>query len=141
MSYSTLADNLKAYQDIDASVVLSASPHRIIQMLMAGAMEKIAKAKGHMINGDLAETGSQISWAISIIDGLRMSLDKSVDSEITKNLDDLYEYMNLQLLQANLKKDPKLLDEVTNLLKDIKSGWDGIAKEAEEIHRAQRHEK
>ena len=45
--------------------------------------------------------------------------------------------MGQRLLMANLKNDPEMLDEVASLMREIKAGWDGIAKEAAEIELAQ----
>ena len=109
-----------------ASGVEQANPHRLIQMLMDGAIEKVAKAKGYMERKDIAKKGSHISWAISIIDGLRASLDKANGGDIADNLDDLYDYMIRRLMRANLENNADLLDEVISLLRSIKSAWDGI---------------
>ncbi|MCF6323192.1 MAG: flagellar export chaperone FliS [Gammaproteobacteria bacterium] len=106
--------------------VESATPHRLIQMLMEGALDKIAAAKFNMEQNEIAKKGENISVAISIIDGLRVSLDKPTGGEIAQNLDDLYEYMGHNLLQANLKNDVNLLDEVSKLLNKIKGAWDAI---------------
>lgn len=119
------------------SGIESASPHRLIQMLMAGALEKMSAAKGFMTRGEIAPKGEQIGWAISIIDGLRVSLDKSVGGELVENLDALYDYMSQQLVLANMNNDIELLNEVAGLMREIKVGWDGIAKEAAEIEEAQ----
>ena len=119
------------------SGIESASPHRLIQMLMAGALEKIAAAKGFMARGEVGPKGEQIGWAISIIDGLRVSLDKNVGGDLVDNLDALYEYMGQQLLAANLENDTDKLDEVAGLMHEIKAGWDGIAQEAADIEEAQ----
>ncbi len=48
---------------------------------------------------------------------------------MAENLDRLYDYMERQLLQANLKNDVNILDEVSSLLKEIKVGWDAIPAE------------
>ena len=106
-----------------------ASPHRIIQMLMEGALAKIATAKGCVERGDVAEKSKQITWGMNIIQGLRSSLDAEKGGEIASNLDSLYEYMGRKLLEANLNDDTALLDEVTSLLSEIKAGWDEIPAE------------
>ncbi len=128
MNYSShLESGLEQYKKAGAQVsVESTSPHRLIQMLMEGALEKINRAKGYMQRGDVAMKGSHISWAISIIDGLRMSLDKEGSGDIAKNLDDLYEYMARRLAEANLENDIEILDEVAGLLIEIKSAWDVV---------------
>lgn len=115
------------------SGVEQANPHQLIQMLMAGALEKISIAKGHMARGNVAEKGRHISWAITIIGGLQSSLDMEKGGEIAENLNRLYHYMSSQLLQANLQNSPEILDEVTALMKNIKAGWDGISEEAQSI--------
>jgi len=106
-----------------------ANPHRLIQMLMEGALEKIAIAKGHMQRKEIADKGKNISWAISIVDGLRMSLDKDKGGDLAERLDALYDYMNRRLMEANLENNVNYLDEVSGLLKDIRSGWDQIPEQ------------
>ncbi len=119
---------LQHYQKMNADQAVSgADPHRLIVMLMQGVIEKVAKAKGYLQQGNRAEKAQQISWAISILDGLRMSLDKEQGGEIAQNLDDLYGYMEEQLLTANVKDDANLLEEVASLMKTILSGWMEIA--------------
>ncbi len=109
--------------------VESASPHRLVQMLMEGALEKILAAKGFMANEDISKKGEQISWAISIIDSLRSCLNVEVGGEFAQNLLNLYNYMEQRLVEANIKNDPLLLDEVGKLMLQIKSGWDAIPQE------------
>lgn len=106
-----------------------ASPHRLVQMLMEGALEKILTAKGFMSANNIARKGENISWAISIIDSLRSCLNVEAGGEFAENLASLYNYMEQQLLQANIKNDPKILDEVAQLMIQIKSGWDAIPQE------------
>ena len=128
MNYSPNKDRmLNQYRQVGTqSGVASASPHRLIQMLMEGALEKINLAKGYMQRGETALKGSHISWAISIIDGLRMSLDKEAGGEIAQNLDDLYDYMGRRLAEANLDNNEDILNEVSGLIVEIKSAWDAV---------------
>jgi len=111
------------------SEVEFASPHRLIQMLMEGALEKIATAKGFMVRGETAAKGEHISWAISIIGGLQGSLDMESGGEIAQNLDDLYTYMARRLTESNIHDDTAGLDEVTSLLLEIKGAWDVLPEE------------
>ncbi len=124
---------VQQYARIDTSAeVTGASPHRLVQLLMEGALEKIALARGFMERGNVAEKGRNISLAISIIDGLRVSLDKEAGGEIASNLDDLYDYMGRRLLEANVKNDAAMLEEVAGLLREIKTAWDAIPAELRE---------
>lgn len=128
MKYSNnLAKDIKQYNQVSIQTdVESAGPHRLIQMLMEGALEKITKAKGHMERAEIAAKGTNIKWAISIIDGLLMSLNKEAGGEIAENLEILYEYMQCTLVNANAENDIELLEEVSSLLITIKDGWDEI---------------
>ena len=124
MSSASARSALKEYGKVSVQSGASyASPHRLILMLLDGALEKISSAKGFMQRKEIANKGSYISWAISIIEGLRLSLDAEKGGEVAANLDNLYEYMGRRLLEANLNDDEKMLDEVSELLNTIKSAW------------------
>ncbi len=124
MSSAKAQSALKEYGKISVQSGASyATPHRLITMLLEGALEKISAAKGFMQRKEIANKGNYISWAISIIEGLRMSLDSDKGGEIAANLDNLYDYMERRLVEANAKNDEAILDEVTELLTTIKSAW------------------
>ncbi|OGT22440.1 MAG: flagellar export chaperone FliS [Gammaproteobacteria bacterium RBG_16_57_12] len=110
------------------SGVANADPHRLIQMLMEGALEKISVAKGCMQRGEVSEKGRQISWAISIINGLAAGLDMEKGGEIAQNLNALYDYMCGRLLESNIHNKVEYLDEVSELMHQIKAGWDAIPR-------------
>ena len=118
---------MKQYQQVSVhSGIMDASPHRLVQMLMEGALEKIALAKGNMTNNEIANKGENISKAIAIIGGLQSSLNKDAGGEIAENLNSLYDYMSHRLVIANLRNDESILDEIAGLMVEIKIGWDGI---------------
>lgn len=128
MNYQQMGDALKQYHQIDErSGLEGASPHRLIQMLLTGALSRIAAAQGCIARKNIAKKGEQISAAISIIEGLRASLDLDRGGEIAANLEQLYDYMSRRLVQANARNDSAILSEIQGLLREIKSGWDGIA--------------
>jgi flagellar protein FliS len=128
----TRAGALAQYQSVSVSSgVEDATPHRLVQMLMEGALEKIAIAKGYMLHDVPAEKGRFISWAISIISGLQSSLDMDGGGEISRNLEDLYDYMIRRLGQAGASNDPAILDEVSSLLLELKTAWDVIPRQLE----------
>jgi len=131
MNYATGHSALKQYRNVGTqSSVESADSHRLVQMLMDGALEKISTAKGFMLRGAIAEKGAHISWAIAIIDGLRAALNKEKGGEIAQNLEDLYDYMGRRLLQANVENKTEMLDEVSSLMLEIKSAWEAIPQHA-----------
>ncbi len=121
------ARGLSEYRRMDArGKVESASPHRLIQLLMERALMKIGAARVHMERGAVADKGRDIGDAISVVGGLRASLNHKADARLAGNFDALYDYMERRLLQANLKNEPGLLDEVAGLMRELKEAWDAI---------------
>lgn len=119
---------LKQYRSLGIeSQVSHASAHRLIQLLFEGALGRLAAAQGAIERGDYSAKGENLSKAIGIIGGLRSSLDMEA-GEVSDNLDRLYEYMNLRLLEASAQNDQAKVGEVVQLLKTLKSGWDEIAQ-------------
>jgi flagellar protein FliS len=109
---------------------LDASPHQLVQMMLDGALGRIAAARGAMESGAIASKGALIGKAIGLIDGLRGGLNLERGGEIAANLSALYAYMGQRLLEANLRNDAAALDEVAGLLKQIRSGWEAIGPAA-----------
>ena len=138
MSSAKHAPGINAYNQVAVQTsVLDASPHRLIQMLLNAALEKIAKAKGFMLNKKIAEKGAQIGLAVSIVDALRASLDKERGGEISENLENLYDYITRRLTEANMSNKIDILDEVIALLLPIKEAWDAIPEDVRAAHQHQ----
>ena len=118
--------NLKAYKStsLDAELAV-ADPHRVIQMLMQGVLERVAQAKGAIERRDYEAKAYAISKAMAIINGLQDSLDLS-HGQVPQDMLALYLYMKDRLTDASTQMDVAALDEVTNLMTTIKSAWDQI---------------
>jgi len=112
------------------SGVDGASPHRLIQMLYEGALERIAQAKGAMQQERHVQRAELIRKAVNIVMALQGSLNDEEGGDMTASLDNLYDYIVRTLLFANAHNDPAKLDECGRLLGELKSAWDGIAPEA-----------
>ena len=118
---------LRQYQQIGVqSSIVDASPHRLIQMLLEGALDRVAKARGCVIRGEVPEKCRYIGSAMAIVDGLAASLNLEAGGEIANNLLALYDYLGRRLLQANVESSAPILDEISSLLGQIKEGWDAI---------------
>lgn len=119
---------LREYQRIKVnSDVEEATPHRLIQLMMERVLAKIAMARGLLSQGEVGRKGELIGDAISIINGLQVSLNHKADQKLADNFDALYNYMTRRLLEANLRNDADILLEVAGLMNEIKEAWDAIA--------------
>ena len=122
--------------------VASADPHRLTLMLMQGALDRIAYAKGAMERKEYAAKSDYISRVTAIIMHLRDTLDMEIGGETAQNMFALYDYMVEQLNDAHIKNDLNILDEVTSLLTPIRDAWLQIPETAkQEAYEAQRQKR
>ncbi|MGO4702155.1 flagellar export chaperone FliS [Dyella sp. 2RAB6] len=120
-----------AYQQVRShGTVETADPHGLITMLMDGAIERLTKARGHMLHGEVAAKGELISRCLDIVSELRGSLDPSVETPLVGQLGALYDYMGRRLLHANLHDDARALDEVSDLMQTLRRSWTAIPTDA-----------
>lgn len=119
---------MRQYQSVNTQAqAIEADPHRLIEMLLEGGLTRLAQARGAMQRNQVALKGELLGKAIDIIGGLRQALDVEKGGELAENLDRLYEYMTTRLMEANLKNDTAIVEEVSELLREVKSGWGAIA--------------
>ncbi|MFO7788190.1 MAG: flagellar export chaperone FliS [Halospina sp.] len=124
-------NGLQAYQQVNTQTsITDADPHKLIQLLLDGALERINMAKGRIEAKDYAGKGNLIGKAMDILASLRTSLDFEQGGELAANLEALYDYMERGLLEASVRNDPEKLDEIAGLLRTVKEGWEGIREEA-----------
>ncbi|MBW3225988.1 flagellar export chaperone FliS [Marinobacter adhaerens] len=124
-------NGLQAYQRVNTQTsITDADPHKLIQLLYNGAIERINMAKARMQAKDYAGKAQLLNKAIEIIGGLRSFLDFEKGGDLAARLEALYDYMERSLLEASAKNDVQKLDEVLGLLRSVKEGWDGIREEA-----------
>jgi len=122
--------SLQAYKKVSVdSQLTAASPHKIVQMLMAGAIERLIQGKAAMQVGNIPVKGERLGKALDIIISLRSCLSMDDGGDIAKNLDQLYEFMITQISAANHKNDPQSIDDVIDIIREIKSAWDQIPSE------------
>lgn len=103
-----------------------ADPHTLIAMLYDGLQERMAVAKGAIARGAYADKGRVLGNAIDMIGYLQACLDLNAGGELAANLNALYTYMTARLVQAGRENNPVLLDEISNLVRTLQSGWSGI---------------
>ena len=128
MNFTSNHNPLNQYRAVDAYGAAAASDRlQLVLRMMQGALDRIATARGHMGRGEQAPKGEALGRAVRMIDGLRSCLDHERGGEIAANLGALYEYMTRRLTEANLRNDTRPLDEVADLLDEIRSGWEQMA--------------
>ncbi|MGX5913386.1 flagellar export chaperone FliS [Aliidiomarina sp. Khilg15.8] len=130
---------VKAYQNVGGRDQAStADPYQIIQMLMTGALQKLAQGKGAILRKDYAAKSESLTKALSIVNALQEGLDMSVESELAGNMYDLYDFMKRQIISASTENSAAPVDACIDILREIKEGWDAIPLAAREQGYAER---
>jgi flagellar secretion chaperone FliS len=112
------------YREVDLpSQVQDADPHTLVQLMLDGAVARVAAAQGALEANDTPLKCELIGKAIGLVEGLRVSLDMERGGDLAANLEALYRYMVRRLLEANLRSDAAILTEVGSLLREVQTGW------------------
>ncbi len=108
------------------SRVLSADPVELIAMLYEGALGAVEQARRQMAEGKPAARAAAISKAVGILAELGSSLDHSAGGELSRQLAELYDYMQRRLLEGNFQQTDAPLEEVSGLLRGLAEAWTGV---------------
>ena len=121
-----------AYDRYLETEILSADPVQLIGILYRAAAESVAAARRHLRDGQIRERSRQISKASEIINELMRSLNHSAGGEISRNLVELYAYMQTRLIEANTAQIEPPLAEVEELLNTLSAAWRTVTPAAAE---------
>jgi len=121
--------SIKKYKNANADNVVDADPHQLISIILKHILSNIAIAKGAISRNETENKGNCLTKAIALVGELQDSLDMEKGGDISTNLFDLYDYIVRCLIQANLENDIEKLDEVRDLITEVKAGWDAIPVE------------
>jgi flagellar protein FliS len=121
---------LAAYQSVAVhGGVADGDPHRLVLMLMDGALERMALARGYLERGQIAKKTQALHQCVNIVNELRGALNIAEGGPLALNLRDLYDYMLRQLLKGNVGNNTECIKEVTTLLSEIRNAWLAIGPE------------
>lgn len=133
MSHSAIVlDDTGTIAQTQAATYMEASvdrltPYEVIQLLLDGALERLDQAAEQLRQGQEELAGLLMGKAIGILNGLRDSLDFDQGGEMAVRLDQLYSYLIVRLQEAEAETGGEVLQESSQLLVELKSGWDAIA--------------
>jgi flagellar protein FliS len=111
------------------SAVLTATPEQLVVMLYDGARRFLHQAAVAMRAGDVEMTHIKLRRAESIISHLRNTLDME-QGEISARLQSIYLFCNRHLNQARIERDATKIEEVSNLLGELREAWNTVGTAA-----------
>lgn len=101
--------------------ILTASPEQLTLMLYNGAIQFINASMAAIDNGNISEAHNSNMRAQDIIREFMATLDMKY--EISKGYQQLYDYLEYRLIQANMKKDKNQLEEAKQILVELRDAW------------------
>lgn len=104
--------------------VQTASREQLLILLYDGAIRFLNLAKQGKEQANVEQYHTNITKAQRILTEFMATLDVDLGGEVAQNLYRLYEYLHYQLLQASLKKDVTMVDEVLGHLRQLKTTWE-----------------
>ena len=118
-----------AYRQVGvATGVSTATPHQLVLMLYDGFDEALTQALGALRDGAVDVKCRAIGRAARIVDeGLRANLDLNGGGQLAADLRQLYAYVSLRLVRANLDNDAAAIEECRRLVRPLREAWASIS--------------
>ena len=115
-----------AYSQYNNSKVLTASPAELTLMLYDGTVRFCNIAILAIEQKDIEKAHNNIMKTPRIIDYLRQTLDFKYP--VAQDFERMYVYISQRLLEANIKKDKEILEEVNTHLRAIRDNWKEVMR-------------
>ena len=109
------------YQSYQKNAVNTASPGELILMLYNGCLKFITLAKKAITAGNVQDKNTNLIKAQNIIHEFMVTL--KMDIKVSEELMVMYEYIHRRLVDANVKSDETILEEVEGLVTELRDTW------------------
>ena len=103
-----------------------ASSHRLISLLLEGAITRLSRALQQIDAGNPAGRGEQINPALQIIDELRASLSEDPRNDVAENLRNFYAVVQNLIVAGNTNNDREPLTRASDMLRELLETWNAI---------------
>ena len=104
-----------------------ASKEQMLLMLLDGAVKFAKRGKLAIQENNIQLAHDSITRTQDIFTELKVTLDTSV-GDWAKQMFNVYSFINDRLLQANIKKDEAIMDEVIPLIEEVRNTWNEAYK-------------
>ena len=106
-----------------------ASKEQLLLMLLDGAVKFSKIGRQAIAEKDIKRAHDSITRTQDIFTELRVSLDQNA-GEWAVQMFNVYGFINEKLLEANIKKDEKIMDEVIPLIEEVRDIWYAAEKKS-----------
>lgn len=112
------------------SAVQTATPIELVIMVYDECINSLNRAEqAFEIEGPerIEKIGNHVLHAQDAITELSLSLDMDNGGEVAENLSRLYDFMSRHLVEGNVKKDLKALQDVRQMMTELRDTWNQVA--------------
>lgn len=120
-----------AYNVYKNNSVNYASKDQLLLMLVDGAVKFAKISRQAIIDKDIQKAHNSLIKTQEIFIELMVSLDME-QAEWTKELMQIYSFIKDKLIEANMKKDVKIMDEILPLIEEVRDMWYETYKRAKQ---------
>ena len=114
------------YSQYNNNKVMTASPAELTLMLYDGAIRFCNIAETAIEVKDIQKAHNNIVKVQRIIDYLRQTLDMKYP--VAQDFENIYVYLSRRLVEANMKKDKEILEEVNEHLHSVRDNWKEVMR-------------
>ncbi len=112
-----------AYETYLENKILTADPVELVQILCRSALDAIRQARLDLREGRIRERSRAITRASDILNELALSLDHQAGGELSRNLVELYAYVQQLLVDGNTRQQDAPLAEAEKLVAALVEAW------------------
>ena len=117
------------YNQYKENSIKMASKEQLLLMLVDGAVKYTKIAKLSIEKKDIPRAHQELVRVQNIFTELMVTLDRSGE-QVYEDLFRIYEYIKLKLVEANIKKDINIINEVLPLIENVRDTWYEVSKKA-----------
>lgn len=118
------------YQQYERSRILTASPAELTLMLYEGAIKFANIALTAMEKGEIEKAHNNIRRVENIIEEFQITLNHKY--AVAEDFDAVYKYLRQRLVEANIKKDTEIMEEILRHLRVMRDTWKEVMVRAKQ---------
>lgn len=114
------------YQQYEKNKILTASPAELTLMLYEGAIKFANIAVMAIEKGEIEKAHNNIRKVERIIEEFQATLNHKYP--VARDFDEVYAYLRRRLVEANMKKDKEIMEEVLRHLRTMRDTWKDVMR-------------
>jgi flagellar biosynthetic protein FliS len=116
----------QAYRGYMEGRILSAHPVEIVHLLYQVAIDSIKVAVACLKTGDNFGRSKAVTKAQKAVHELMFALDPAVNAPSTRNLTELYDYVQRQIVAGHTRRSEQSFEYALGVLTTLSEGWSGV---------------